>query len=743
MLGHYLTVAVLNLLRTPFTAAVNVLTLALGLVAFVGAYAVSAYWGSSERNFPNASRTYVITASLALKDGSVASGKMPQTTELYEKYLRIDFPELETIARANVWNRQSSVSVNGRMSQLVAAAVDPEFLDIFDLPFVAGDRNTALRSPDGVLLTEAAALRLFGTTDVVGKTVTMGGNLLDATVTGVIAKIPEPSHMATGPSASMPFELMASYSLYERLRQAVNRPRPQPGAPSSPAGGAAQPPAGAPPAAAEAAAPDAAPAPQRENWLGGYCCTTYVMLKRDGALDGPGLERRLKDFAARRVPPDQLEIANVDIGAVPVTGLMVAQLDGQLLGKAGQWVSVTTLLFSLGALVLLVACVNYANLATARATRRAREIGLRKVLGAHRGQVVGQYLLEAGLLTAAALAVAVAVIELAAPMVQNAVGIDMRLALFGSLRFWLFAAALLAGVTLLGGSYPAFGLARVRPIEALRLGRVRIGPRFASTVLVGAQFAAASFLLIAVLVMYLQNRELERTALGTTRDQHLVVSNFTPVTGVSGDVLLDELRRLPGAKGVTAMSAAPWSDNVNLNLLSRTPEAAAGFQTAFQNNVAYDFFETLDIPLIAGRSFDRDGRDAARVQRVRRHARALEPAGQLLGEQHVGQLRRGHGARVDEPRRRAVAHLLARHLPAHPARHHQRRDLRLHPLLRRAGDHPADLRHPHPDPADEDVGEHQERNRPDHRGRGLARACNLEPGGRRDRARRAGGEPFR
>ena len=113
MLGHYLTVAVRNLLRTPFTAAVNVLTLALGLVAFVGAYAVSAYWGSSERNFPNASRTYVITASLALKDGSVASGKMPQTTELYEKYLRIDFPELETIARANVWNRQSSVSVNG------------------------------------------------------------------------------------------------------------------------------------------------------------------------------------------------------------------------------------------------------------------------------------------------------------------------------------------------------------------------------------------------------------------------------------------------------------------------------------------------------------------------------------------------------------------------------------------------------------------------------------------------------
>jgi hypothetical protein len=84
MIGHYLTIALRNLARAPFTAAVNVLTLALGLVAFVGAYAVSAYWGSSERSFPNAGRTYVITASLALKDGSIATGKMPQTTELYE-----------------------------------------------------------------------------------------------------------------------------------------------------------------------------------------------------------------------------------------------------------------------------------------------------------------------------------------------------------------------------------------------------------------------------------------------------------------------------------------------------------------------------------------------------------------------------------------------------------------------------------------------------------------------------------
>lgn len=602
MLTHYLAIALRNLRRAPFTAFVNVLTLALGLVAFVAAYTVVAFWDNSERHFANADRTYVITASLALRDGSISTGRMPQTNMLYERYLRADFPELEAVARANVWNRQSSVTVDGRTSRVISVAVDPEFLDIFDLPFIAGDPQTALRAPDGVLLTEAAALRLFSTRDALGKTVTLGGNLIDATVTGIIGPIPEPSHIGSGPSASLQFDLMAPWDLYERLREAVNRPPTPPPAASEPAAG------GSDNNASAGAPPPEAP-PEVENWLGGYCCTTYVMLSRDSNVSGAELNRRLAAFAARHVPAEQLELANLEVGAVPVSGLMVTQLDAQLIGGTRGALSITTLLFALGALVLLVACVNYANLATARAARRAREIGLRKVIGAHRSQVIAQYLLEAALLTLAALALAVAAVALLAPVVRDAVGVDMRLAMASDARFWWFIAALLAGVTLLGGAYPALVLSRVRPIEALRLGRVRIGPRFASTVLVGAQFAAASFLLIAVIVMYTQNAALKRTGLGSTRDQHLVINNFTPVTGVQGDVLRAELERLPQARGVTEMGQAPWSDSVNLNLLSRSPEETASMQTAFQNNVGYDFFATLDIPLLAGRVFDREHND--------------------------------------------------------------------------------------------------------------------------------------
>ena len=607
MVAHYLRIALRNLLRAPATALINVLALALGLVSFVAAFAVVGYWAHSEQHFQNADRIYVITAQLALRDGSISTGVLPQTNELYERYLRVDFPEFAAIARANPWNREASISADGHGARVAALAVDPEFLEIFDLPFIRGNAATALRDPNSVLLTEAAAIRLFGTTDALGKTVTLGGTLFDATVTGVIGAIPQPSHLGDSATASVHFDLIAPYPLYERLRDAVNprssTPRPKGAADGSDtASGGAQ-----ADGAADSQASGAAPEP--ENWLGGYCCTTYVLLRPSSNFSLAELNSRLEEFGRRHVPAEQQKLARLDVGAVPVGGLMVTQLDAQLFGGSRGWLSVTTLLFALGALVLTVACVNYANLATARAARRAREIGLRKVIGATRLQVMSQYLLEAALLTAASLIVALVTVELLAPPVARAVGIDMRLALFNGTGFWLFVAALFAGVTLLGGAYPALVLSRVRPIEALRLGRQRIGPRFASTLLVGAQFTAASFLLIAVIVIYAQNAGLKRTGLGATHDPYLVINNFSPVTGVENEVLRDEISRLRQAKGVTEIGMEPWSDGVNLALLASTPEDSGTRRTAFQNTVGYDFFKTLDIPLIAGRVFDKAHND--------------------------------------------------------------------------------------------------------------------------------------
>src|SRR4029079_17450880 len=154
--------------------------------------------------------------------------------------------------------------------------------------------------------------------------------------------------------------------------------------------------------------------PPTENWLGNYCCTTYVMLARDSKITARTLNAQLQKFCARHLPASQATLATLDIGAEPITGLMVAQLNGQLL--SGAPVSITTLLLALGGLVLVVACVNYANLATAQAARRAREVGLRKAIGANRRRVMLQYLAESAVLTGIATVLSLVVVRLVAPL---------------------------------------------------------------------------------------------------------------------------------------------------------------------------------------------------------------------------------------------------------------------------------------------------------------------------------------
>src|SRR5690606_29364047 len=146
-------------------------------------------------------------------------------------------------------------------------------------------------------------------TDVLGETITLGGNLIDTVVTGVVGTIPEPSHIGFGATALLRFDLIASYDLYDRLAAAVNTPASPPPAPqqgeTDTAPSASTEPAEAPP-----------PPQQNENWLGGYCCTTYVMLEPDSTKTPAELDARLAGFVERRMTPEMLAMASVQVGAV-------------------------------------------------------------------------------------------------------------------------------------------------------------------------------------------------------------------------------------------------------------------------------------------------------------------------------------------------------------------------------------------------------------------------------------------
>ena len=594
MLKHYLMVAARSFRRAPVATGINILALSLGLTCFMIAYAVVGSWDYAERGFSKADRTYVITAELSARDGSIETGAMPTTNDFTAKYIKTDFPKIEVVARAR-GNSEPTLLAEGKKTHLPTAYVDPEFLDIFDFPFIRGDAKTAFRNPSSVILTEEAATKLFGGPDqAMGKTLNITADVA-TTVTGVIGPIPQPSHMGSSRSSALRFEVLATWDVFDKFTE-ISRKAAQEAA-----------------AAQNGGTPPPTPPTPPENWLGGYCCTTYILLPADGSVDPATLDARLKEFGERRVPPGQLKVANLKFGAIPVSKIAVAGLNAILFSRAAPGLSITTLLFVLGGLVLVVAALNYANLATAQAAARTKEVGMRKAVGASRRQVMFQYILEAIILTVIALAISLGAVELIAPIFKNAADIDLTLSLFSGLGFWLFMLSLIVAVALIAGSYPAFVLSRVRPVEALRTGRLRMGPRFVPKLLVGIQFFAASFLLIAVIVMFQQNRELRQTGLGVTNDPLIVITNFSQFTKVKPDDLRRALERIPQVTAVSGTSMLPWSLGANLNMFSAKPDGTSTQRTAFNAIVDYDYFKTLNIKVLAGRAFDRaHGEDVMR-----------------------------------------------------------------------------------------------------------------------------------
>ena len=298
----------------------------------------------------------------------------------------------------------------------------------------------------------------------------------------------------------------------------------------------------------------------------------------------------------RRIPLRLQAAAEYSFGLLPLRELHIR---GDFYGTG---LSFGNVLLVLGTLVLAVACVNYANLATARASRRTREIGVRKALGAAPRQVLLQSLIEAGLLTAGALVLAVAAFLLGGPVMRALLNIDLAPTLFASWRAWPFLAAIIVAVTVAAGSYPAFVLSRVRPASAIAAANAALGSKLFSLVLVGTQFAIASLLLLVVTFVTLENRELERTGLGVAEDPLLLIENPT-VTKVEPATLRAELARVSGVMGVTEIAYVPWEMTV-FSMVNGSPDPESPQHRVLIRSVGLDFFDVFGIDRLAGRLFD-------------------------------------------------------------------------------------------------------------------------------------------
>ncbi|HTE39452.1 MAG TPA: FtsX-like permease family protein, partial [Steroidobacteraceae bacterium] len=242
----------------------------------------------------------------------------------------------------------------------------------------------------------------------------------------------------------------------------------------------------------------------------------------------------------------------------------------------------------------------------AQGATRANEIGMRRIVGARRWQIISQFLSEAALLAAVSLLCSIAITMAALALIGSSAVTSVIVATLGTFKFWSVLVALLLGVTVAAGLYPAFVLSNVRPIQAVRAGKSRSGGKFVSRLLVAMQFTGASFLIITMLVMFTQNRELRSAATTGTSTTLVSLANDVRAAGVNFDVLKDELLRQPHIEAVSASIISPWVLIGGQGSVASTPDAVATRTPVMMNRVHYDFFSTLGIGLLAGRSFSKD-----------------------------------------------------------------------------------------------------------------------------------------
>ena len=550
MLRNYFTIAWRTLRKRIGPTAINIIGLATGLAACL----LIGLWIQHEMSYddfhPDAERVHRITVEARFLDNETHTPMVPAAIR---GALRRDVPEVEAVTRIRPYF-QSNVIQRGNQAFATDDIwrADSTFFDVFGgFQMLRGDQQAALDGSDAVVLTASTARRIFDAIDVVGETLQVG----DATrqVTGVVADVPETSHLQFNAVVAMG---------------------------------------------------DLAPE-QENNWTG-WQFFTYAKLKEGAALSAfadklNGIAERypLAEMAEETdVSPDQYAYA---IASEPLTRIHLYS-DFDFLSRG----SITTVYTfgAIGLFILLIACINFMNLATARASERATEVGMRKALGAGRSQLAGQFLGEAILTTTAATSLALVAAALFLPVFNDLAGTSLSASAMLQPTILMGGLALIAGVGLLSGSYPAFILSRFAPAETLKAGQAHTAgtqDRRIRKGLVIFQFAVSIALLVGTLVAHEQFDYVQNKRLGFDKEHVMRIEQANNL-GEGQATLVDRLRRTPG---VTAAAAGEgifdFTTSGSFWPASETPEAGEALHVY---RVGHGFVETLDIEMATGRSFD-------------------------------------------------------------------------------------------------------------------------------------------
>jgi putative ABC transport system permease protein len=537
-----------SLTRHKLYAALNIGGLAVGIAVFLVLGLYVRFETSFERWLPHHDEIYLVETEAKGID-SPFSGIYQNTMGGLLEQMKQDFPGLVG-TRFNGGEGGGTVIRDGAARQEDIARVDADFFKVFDLPMVSGDKETALSDPLAIVISRSAARRYFGEANPIGKTMTLAFEKpASYHVTGVYEDLPH--------NTDMKFSILA--------RQGRDR---------------------------------------SDWWYHWGSTSLYTYLRFDTPGAARTFQRQMPGFVARRGAHDMGRDV-VEKMALPLLPLADAHLQPQGQASAAKKMTIVTL-GTVGVLTLLIAIVNYVNLATARAGLRAREVAMRKVLGADRATLVRQFLGEAVLTVALAALVGLILAEVGLPLVNAAGGLTL------AIPYAIVVPALVALVLVVGflaGLYPALLLARFPAAAVLASARAPGGGRAGTRTreaLVVLQFALAIAFIMGTAVLGAQTRHVRNTDLGFRREGLLVVPGLGDDSLDKGRrlALLDALKRLPGVEEVTtANNAVGNTGNNNFDNLDVPGRPKPG-PSLRSIEVSRDFFRTYGARLIAGRVFD-------------------------------------------------------------------------------------------------------------------------------------------
>ncbi len=470
--------------------------------------------------------------------------KYAVTTPALGPALEQEFPEVLRTAR--YFEMENLVVKVGEKKSLEdgIAFVDPSFLEMFSFPLIRGDLRTALSAPFSIVLTESQAHKYFGPDDPVGKTLTVAGKY-DFKVTGLMSDPPLKSHLRF--DFLVPIEFMKEFGW------------------------------------------------DLEQW-DRFFIDTYVELHPEVDVIG-------KDRLSRYLQSKIEDSENLQIELFPLKDIHLRAASIEAVGYKGDIKNVY-LFSAISILVLLIACFNFMNLSTTQSGKRIKEIGMRKVVGARRKDIVKQFYWESILMTLLALLLALVLIELSLPAFNRISGKELGWDFAGNIGFYLLAAGIVLAAGFISGSYPALLLSSFKPVDMVR-GKLSSGSNFQSLsrkILVVLQFSVSIVLIIGTVIVYSQMNFLRQKKLGFDSD-HIISLKLPMNLRQKYDVMKEDLLHLSSVSSVTCGSRRPFSHISTIDWES--PDKSRYVRLSF-TDVGYDYLETFGLELAKGRFFSRE-----------------------------------------------------------------------------------------------------------------------------------------